>query len=71
MYSFFFLANFMNFAYGNVASTVNIQDTPVSLRWAMHSFQCARQTWQFLDIVRTYIILIIIDYHDIKWLLTR
>lgn len=45
---------------------------PVSLRWAMHSFQCARQTWQFLDIiVRTYIVLIIIHYHDIKWLLTR
>ena len=62
---------FANFAYGNITSTVNIQDTLVSLRWAMHSFQRARQTWQFLDIVRTYIVLIIIHYHDIKWLLTK
>ena len=37
----------------------------------MNSFQYARRTWQFVDIVRTYIILIIIHYHDIKWLLTR
>ena len=37
----------------------------------MHSFQYARWTWQFVDIVHTYIILIIIHYHDIKWLLTR